>query len=186
MPSNLDGPYYLDMASSAVAAGKIEVAKARGKDIPEGWIIDDEGNPSTDPTDLSSGGSILPLGGPEGHKGYGLSSIVEILSGVLTGLGYGHDPSGRHNDGCFMAVFNVAAFRDLADFKKDVTDFAMYLKSSRPATGFKEVYYPGELEHLRSVHHEANGIDVDQSTWDQLTQLAREYGIDDALLKMEN
>ncbi len=186
MPSNLDGPYYLDMASSAVAAGKIEVAKARGKDIPEGWIIDDEGNPSTDPTDLSSGGSILPLGGPEGHKGYGLSSIVEILSGVLTGLGYGHDPSGRHNDGCFMAVFNVAAFRDLADFKKDVTDFAMYLKSSRPATGFKEVYYPGELEHLRSVHHEANGIDVDQSTWDQLTQLAREYGIDDALLKMGN
>ena len=115
-----------------------------------------------------------------------MSSIVEILSGVLTGLGYGHDPSGRHNDGCFMAVFNVAAFRDLADFKKDVTDFAMYLKSSRPAKGFKEVYYPGELEHLRSVHHEANGIDVDQSTWDQLTQLAREYGIDDALLEMEN
>ena len=68
----------------------------------------------------------------------------------------------------------------------DSTDFAMYLKSSRPAKGFKEVYYPGELEHLRRVHHEANGIDVDQSTWDQLTQLAREYGINDALLKMEN
>ena len=181
MPSNLDGPYYLDMASSAVAAGKIEVAKARGKDIPEGWLVDSEGDPSTDPADLSSGGAILPLGGPEGHKGYGLSSIVEILSGVLTGLGYGHDPSGRHNDGCFMAVFNVAAFRDIADFKKDVTDFAMYLKSSRPARGFKEVYYPGELEHLRSIHNEANGIDVEQSTWNKLSQLAQEYGITDIL-----
>ena len=111
MPSNLEGPLFLDMATSAVAGGKVALASARGASIPEGWIVDKEGNPTTDPTDMSGGGSGLPLGGDQGHKGYGLSVMVEILSGVLTGLGFGHDPSGRHNDGCFMAAFNVAAFR---------------------------------------------------------------------------
>ncbi len=109
MPSNLPGPMFLDMATSAVAAGKIGVAVARGASVPEGWLLDKDGNPTTDPADFKKGGAILPLGGPEGHKGYGLSVMVEILSGILTGLGFGHDPSGRHNDGCFMAVFNVEA-----------------------------------------------------------------------------
>ena len=101
------------------------------------------------PTTLRNGGAVLPLGGPEGHKGYGLSVMVEILSGILTGLGFGHDPSGRHNDGCFMAVFDVGAFRDVDQFKAEVTEFAQYLKSSEPASGFTEVFYPGELEHKR-------------------------------------
>ena len=72
MPSDLDGPMFIDMATSAVAAGKLGVAVARGASVPEGWIIDKDGNPSTDPADLRNGGAVLPLGGPEGHKGYGL------------------------------------------------------------------------------------------------------------------
>ena len=73
MPSNLEGTMFIDMATSAVAAGKLGVAVARGTGIPEGWILDKDGNPSTDPNDLRNGGAVLPLGGPEGHKGYGLS-----------------------------------------------------------------------------------------------------------------
>ena len=87
MPSNLEGVMFIDMATSAVAAGKLGVAVARGSDVPEGWILDKDGNPSTNPNDLRNGGAVLPLGGPEGHKGYGLSVMVEILSGILTGLG---------------------------------------------------------------------------------------------------
>ncbi|KAA1302466.1 MAG: Ldh family oxidoreductase, partial [SAR202 cluster bacterium] len=113
MPSNLDGPFFLDMATSAVAAGKINLAQARGGSIPSGWVVKADGEHTTDPNELKNGGAILPLGGDQGHKGYGLSSIVEIFSGILTGLGFGHDPSGRHNDGCFISVFNVSAFRDL-------------------------------------------------------------------------
>ena len=181
MPSNLEGPMFIDMATSAVAAGKLAVAMARGSAVPEGWILDKDGNPSTDPADLGSGGSVLPLGGPEGHKGYGLSVMVEILSGILTGLGFGHDPSGRHNDGCFMAVFNLAAFRDVEGFKAEVTDFAGYLKSSAPATGFDEVFYPGELEHRRTQQLLKDGIYVEESTWEKLQELASEFGLTDTL-----
>ena len=183
MPSNLEGPMFIDMATSAVAAGKLGVAVARGASVPEGWIIDKDGNPSTNPTDLRNGGAVLPLGGPEGHKGYGLSVMVEILSGILTGLGFGHDPSGRHNDGCFLAVFNVDAFRPLDEFKQEVTEFAQYLKSTPTAAGFSEVFYPGELEHLREQALLEEGITVEDSTWDLLKSLADEYGISESLNK---
>ncbi len=177
VPSNLDGTLFIDMATSAVAAGKLGVAIARGSAIPEGWLLDKDGSPTTDPNAQRQGGVMLPLGGPEGHKGYGLSVVIEILSGILTGLGFGHDPSGRHNDGCFMAVFNVSAFRPLEEFKKEVTDFAKYLKSSAPAKGFNEVYYPGELEHLRERKLLKEGIFVEDATWKRLTDLATEYGV---------
>ena len=181
MPSNLEGPMFVDMATSAVAAGKVKLAQARGTSIPEGWIVDDKGDPSTDPSDYDQGGSLLPLGGPEGHKGYGLSVMVEIFSGILTGLGFGHEPSGRHNDGCFMAVFNVAAFRPLDQFKKDVTELASYIKSSDTADGFDEVLYPGELEHRQTQRRLKDGIEVEEATWSKLADLAREYGVAEEL-----
>jgi len=181
MPSDLEGPFFLDMATSAVAAGKINLAKARGNDVPEGWILDKDGNPTTDPNELSSGGAILPLGGEEGHKGYGLSSMVEIFSGILTGLGFGHDPSGRHNDGCFIAVFNLAAFREVSDFKQEIREFASYLKSSEPASGFDEVYYPGEIEHLRETSQRKKGVFVEEATWTELSALAAKYGVESVI-----
>ena len=181
MPSNLDGPMFIDMATSAVAAGKLGVAVARGAEIPEGWILDKDGNSTTDPAALRQGGAMLPLGGPEGHKGYGLSVMIEILSGVLTGLGFGHDPSGRHNDGCFMAAVSVEAFRPLEEFKEQVTELAGYLKSSAPAAGFDQVYYPGEPEHLRAQRLLQEGIFVEDATWERLGSLADEYGLRETL-----
>ena len=148
--------------------GKSAWPVARGKEIPEGWVLDKDGNATTDPHDFSDGGAILPLGGTEGHKGYGLSAIVEIFSGLLTGLGFGVDPTGRHNDGCFLAAFKVEAFRSLDVFKQEVTDFAHYLKSTPPAKGFDEVYYPGEIEHLRTQSGLEHGIEVEESTWEKL------------------
>jgi LDH2 family malate/lactate/ureidoglycolate dehydrogenase len=177
IPSNLDGPLVFDMATSAAAAGKINVATARGEQVPAGWLIDAEGKPSTDPRVLRSGGALLPLGGTEGYKGTGLAAIVEILSGLLTGLGFGVDPQGRHNDGCFMAVFNVAAFRDLATFKQEVTDFAHYLKDTPKAQGFTEVFYPGEVEYRKEQDRRKNGVPIEDATWKRLTDLAKGYGI---------
>jgi uncharacterized oxidoreductase len=181
IPSNLDGPLVFDMATSAAAAGKINVATARGEQVPAGWLIDAEGKPSTDPRVLRSGGALLPLGGTEGYKGTGLAAIVEILSGLLTGLGFGVDPAGRHNDGCFMAVFNVAAFRDLATFKQEVTDFAHYLKDTPKAQGFTEVFYPGEVEYRKEQDRQKNGVPIEDATWKRLTDLAKGYGIAEKL-----
>ncbi len=178
VPSNLDGPLFIDMATSAVAAGKVELASARGAPIPEGWVVDSNGNPTTDPDVLrGQGGALLPLGGSEGYKGYGLSVIVEILSGILTGLGFGHDPRGFHNDGCFMAVFNVSAFRPLDEFKQQVTDLAAYLKASERAAGFDEILYPGEIESRVAQRRLVDGVFVEDATWGKLTQLAAEYGV---------
>ena len=177
MPSNLEGPLFIDIATSAVAGGKISLALARGERIPEGWIVDKDGKPTTDPAALQQGGSSLPLGGEQGHKGYGLSVMVEIFSGILTGLGFGVEPSGRHNDGVFMATFDVEAFRPLEEFKQEVTDFAMYLKETPPAPGFSQVYYPGELEHLTTQRKMKEGIEVEDATWERLRELATKYGV---------
>ena len=86
VPSDLEAPFYLDMATSAVAAGKVTLAAARGEQIPVGWIVDSDGKPTTDPTlAVRKGGALLPLGGSEGYKGSGLAAMVEILCGLLTG-----------------------------------------------------------------------------------------------------
>ena len=175
VPSDLEAPFYLDMATSAVAVGKVSLAAARGESIPTGWIIDAEGRHTTDPTDYRKGGALLPLGGTEGYKGSGLAAMVEVLCGLLTGLGFGVEPTGRHNDGCFMAVFNVAAFRPLQDFKKEVAEFARYLKSTPPSEGSPGVFYPGELEFIREQQRRRDGIQIEDATWEKLRALAGEY-----------
>ena len=181
IPSDLEAPFYLDMATSAVAAGKVMLAAARGEPIPEGWLVDTDGKPCTDPTRLRKGAALLPLGGTEGYKGSGLAAMVEVLCGLLTGLGFGIEPTGRHNDGCFMAVFNVAAFRPLAEFKKEVADFARYLKATPPAAGSPGVFYPGEVEHMREQQRRKSGIEIEEATWDKLRALAAEYKLADEL-----
>ena len=175
VPSDLDAPFYLDMATSAVAAGKIALAVSRNEEIPTGWIVDAEGRHTTDPREYKKGGALLPLGGSEGYKGSGLAAMVEVLCGLLTGLGFGVEPTGRHNDGCFMAVFNVAAFRPLKDFKKEVAEFARYLKETPLSEGSTGVFYPGEVEYIREQQRRVSGIEIEDATWDKLRALAGEY-----------
>jgi len=172
-PSDLEAPVLIDMATSAVAGGKIAVALARGTSIPTGWILDRDGNPTTDPAALQAGGVMLPLGGPEGHKGYALSFAVETLAALLPGLGFGADPAGRHNDGAFLLAFDPGAFRPLAEFRAEVGAFARYLKAAPPAAGFTEVLYPGELEYRTALSRRRDGIPVEDRTWERLAALAR-------------
>ena len=121
---------------------------------------------------------MLPLGGPEAHKGYALSFAVETLSAVLPGLGFGIDPQGRHNDGSFLLAFDVNAFSTLEKFKKDVGDFCRYLKETPPAEGFDEVLYPGEAEYRSEQRRRREGIPIEESTWNKITEIARGYGLE--------
>jgi uncharacterized oxidoreductase len=178
VPCDLDGPLFIDMATSAVAVGKVKLAQARGKSIPKGWVVDQHGGLTTDPQQLFQGGALLPLGGPsEGYKGYGLAVMVEILCGLLTGLGFGVEPTGRHNDGCFMAVFKVDAFRPLQQFKQEVAELARYLKATPPSEGSSGVLYPGEIEHRTEGERSRSGIEIEPATWKKLQALAESHGI---------
>ena len=176
-PSDLEGPIFLDMATSAVAAGKLSVQRNRRQPAPPGWIVDKDGNPTTDVDAYYAGGAILPMGGDQAHKGYVLSFMVETLSGILTGLGFGVSPTGRHNDGTFLAVFDVNAFLPLEKFKRDIAEFVDYLKATPPATGFTEVLYPGELEYRTAQQRRRDGIYIEDETWNQITALQKEYGL---------
>jgi uncharacterized oxidoreductase len=181
MPSDLEGTVLLDMATSAVAAGKIALARSRQEPVPAGWIVDKDGNPTTDPNDYRAGGAILPVGADQGHKGYGLSFMVEVFSGLLTGLGFGIDPQARHNDGVFIAVFNVEHFRPLDEFKREVKEFAEFVKTSPPAAGFTEVLYPGEPEYRTEQTRRRDGIFVEEETWQEITDLMKELKVEAAV-----
>jgi uncharacterized oxidoreductase len=178
LPSDLEAPVFLDMATSAAAANKLRVYKNRGLPTPEGWIVDRDGRPTTDPNDYYAGGSLLPMGGGQGHKGYGLGFMVEVFAGVLTGLGFGVEPTGRHNDGSLMIVLNPAAFRPLDLFRAEVAAFARDVKTSPPAPGVAEVYYPGELEWRSEQERRRAGIPIEEETWAALVALARGLGLE--------
>src|SRR5215471_4822478 len=175
-PSDLPGPVFIDMATSAVAAGKLNLARAQAKPIPLGWLLDKDGKPTTNPNAQLEGGVMLPLGGPEGHKGYGLSFAVETLASVLPGLGFGVDPKGRHNDGTFMLVVDPRAFSP-TDFKVQVEAFVRYLKATPSAEGFDEVFYPGEIEYRTEQRRRRDGIPIEDKTWGQLGEIATRFGI---------
>ena len=178
LPSNLDAPIFIDAATSQVAAGKVALSRNRHKPVPLGWLVDKEGNPSTDPNDFYSGGALMPMGGSDsGHKGYGLGTMVDVFAGILTGLGWGEDPQARHNDGSLIIAINVAAFRPIEEFKDEVTGFARFLKSSRPAHGFKEVMYPGEIEWLTMQERLKTGVSIEDDTWAIVTKLAASVGV---------
>ena len=127
---------------------------------------------------MSKGGALLPLGGAgEGYKGTGLAVVGEILCGILTGLGFGVEPSGRHNDGCFLLAIKVDAFRPLAEFRSQVAEFAGYLKDTPPSEGSRGVLYPGEMEHALETERKRDGVEIEDSTWGKLSDLADAAGL---------
>jgi len=180
IPTGHGGPIVLDIATSVAAEGKVRVKRNQGQPTPMGWLVNNQGVPTTDPNDLytTPRGAILPLGGlSEGHKGYGLALIIEILSGALTRAGCAHPNPTRSGNGVFMLVLNIAAFTPLADFIREVDTFTAYVKSARPMEGFSEILLPGEIESRQEQARRANGIVVDDETWSQIVSSSAEYGV---------
>jgi len=167
-------PVVIDFATSAVAEGKVRVARNRGKSIPEGWILDKEGHPTTNPADLYEGGVLLPAAG---HKGYGLSLLVELLGGILAGNSCPGLPDYRPRNGVLFIVLDVAAFRPAEEFRATTGAFANVVKALKPAPGFAEVMLPGEPEFRNMEQRCASGITVDDASWSYLLDKAAQYGI---------
>jgi hydroxycarboxylate dehydrogenase B len=178
-PTGGSTPFVLDMATSVVAEGKVRVKRQRGEQIPEGWLIDHEGRPTTDPNVLyqEPPGALLPLGGLAGHKGFGLAMVVEIVSGILARGGYGGQGTKPFSNGLFIIVIDISAFVDPDDFHGEIDDLLAYVKRAPTTPGVEAIMYPGEPEALAQQQREGKGIALDDTTWQQITDLAHELGI---------
>lgn len=194
-PAMEEPPFVLDMATTTVAIGKVEAAARKGKTLPMGWAVDREGNPATDPNAVLNGGALLPLGGTEensGYKGYGLSAMVDMLCGVLSGAQYSRlidtpGPSGEprpSNLGHFFAALRVNAFQPAEDFKRYMDQFLRDLKKSDRAEGHDRVYVAGEIEREKEEECALRGVPLHVKVVDILSQIGREQGVDfDSMVK---
>lgn len=172
VPTNRPWPMVLDMATSVVAGGKLDVAAIRGETIPLDWATDLDGGPTSDPV-VARKGLLLPVGGP---KGYGLALMLDVLAGVLTGarFGGGLGPSGS---GQFFLALAVEGFMPIAEFKARMDEVIDQLHHSALASGSSQIFVPGEIEHQKSETRRAEGIPLEGPIVDELNRLAREAGV---------
>ena len=181
VPAGEYPPVVLDMATSVVARGKILLAAQEGDKIPLGWALDQEGNPTEDP-EKAKYGSVLPVGGP---KGYGLSLMVDILAGVLTGANFGgcvpsmtEDFSRRLDVGIFFAAFKIENFMSLDFFKQRMDEMIRTIKDSPQAPGVDEIFLPGECEYKIQRERLTGGIPLEENLVKELGDLAELLGIE--------
>jgi len=175
-------PVVLDMSTCMIAAGKIALAREEGKQVPEGCIQDGDGNPTTDPATFYGpgmsllGGTILPFGAPNfGYKGYGLSMMVEMMGGIMSG----EDGTVDHvrSNGLSLTVINPDFFCGADRFAELVNRFCDYQMSSMPAQGFKEVVVPGTYDFRLREKRLAEGIPIEGSVLQQIVAAAAEVGV---------
>ena len=184
IPAGDEKPIVLDMATTVAAYGKVKTKALRGETMPEGWMIDREGKPLTDPKRADEG-MLLPLGGMEaGYKGYGLAMVIGLLAGTLGGAAMGrnvidfnHDDDSITNTGQAIAAINVAAFGDVATFKNNVDNLIRDFRTSRRMPGVDRIFVPGERSHATRATRTRDGIPIAPALMLGLDRLADELGI---------
>ena len=171
-------PLMLDMTTSMSAGGKVDVYRARGQQTPPGWLVDPEGNEVTDPTMFQAAeAAMLPLGGPQGHKGYGLGMMIDAIAGGLSWAGCSADPPTRGGSGFLALAIKIESFIDLDDYLNEIGRLCDWVKSSPTQPGVDKIYLPGEIEHDVRAQREAEGIFIEDETWDKTVDTANELGV---------
>ncbi|MCH2202106.1 MAG: malate/lactate/ureidoglycolate dehydrogenase [Fuerstiella sp.] len=172
VPTGNGTPLILDMSACTIAEGKIRVALNKGVPVPDGCIIDATGSPTNDPAAFySEPGSILPIAG---HKGSGLSMIIEMLAGALTGSSCTNpEKSWRVVNGMLSIFIDRSFFSSDDAFIPEVTRFIEFVKSSRTIDENGEILMPGEIEQRVRNHRLEHGIDLDDTTWNQICETCR-------------
>ena len=174
VPIEGQDPIVLDMSTSVVASGKLRVKQHQNEALPHGWLINAQGESTTNADDFYGvpPAALLPFGGAVSeHKGYGLSIIVDILSGALTGAGCSQDEDARVGNGLFVLVMNVASFRGFPGFSAEIERFVRYLKSAKRAAGVDAIRVPGERGWEEQRKREQEGIPIDAETWAHIQAL---------------
>lgn len=180
VPREENDPIILDIASSVVAAGKLSVAEQKNQTIPIGWALDKNGIPTTDPYEgFKGGGSLIPMGL---HKGYGLSLIMDVLAGVITGAGFGKNV-GHSDIGFVMMAINFETIMDANTYNARLNNFTNMVKTSEKAGYSDAIYLPGEIEYETQKKRLEQGIPINENLYAELLELTAELGlnIDDYL-----
>ncbi|KMJ55469.1 ureidoglycolate dehydrogenase [Bacillus sp. LL01] len=168
-PARKNKPVILDMATSNVAFGKVLHAREAGGDIPADWGVDEKGQPTTNPHDVSY---LLPFAGP---KGYGLGMVVDIMSGIMTGSSFGPNIAKMYGDydkkrklGHFIFTINPSMFTNIDDFLDSMDEMIDQIHEVEPAEGFNKVLVPGEPEQLKEEVAQSEGVPVTKSVYEYL------------------
>lgn len=180
VPAASETPVVLDMATTVAAFGKVKAAAQRGEMMPEGWMIDRQGQPLTDPKRAEEG-FLLPIGG---YKGYGLALLIGLLAGTLNHAAMGkevidfnHDDTSEANTGQAIVAIDIAAFGDVAAFKQRIDVLVRDLHASRRMPGVERIWLPGEQSQAKRVAYARDGIPIPAGLADNLKKFAAELGI---------
>src|SRR2546426_49493 len=191
-PGKDEPAIVIDMATSAAAYGKIEIARRRGEPIPKGWAVDSEGRDTSDPNEMVNGGALLPLGSDRergGHKGYGLAVMVDVLCGVLSGANWGpftppfalrqEIPSRSVSNGIghFFGAMQIDGFIDRDSFKRQIEDYIRVFRATKPAPGTNGPLLPGDPEREAENWRRANGVPLVLPVVEELRDIAKKTGI---------
>jgi LDH2 family malate/lactate/ureidoglycolate dehydrogenase len=178
-PGGIEGGLTLDMATSQVAWGKVELALRAGRKIPLTWATDQNGRPTDDPQQALSG-LMLPLGG---YKGYGLALMIDILCGILSGSAFGSHvgdfyahPDQPEHSGHFFVAINIEHFISRADYLARLEQMVAELRACQPGEGVERIYVPGEIEAETAARRRREGIPLPPDMVRDLTALGEEIG----------
>ncbi len=181
VPTDREPPIVLDMAATVAAYGKVKTKAQRGESMPEGWMMDRQGRPLTDPKRADEG-FLLPIGG---YKGYGLALVVGLLAGTLNGaamaretVDFNKDEVTPTNTGQAIVAIDVSAFGPPDEFRRKVDDVARQMRGSATLPGVERIWLPGEQSHGRRQEREAKGIPLPAPLRVQLEALAKELRIE--------
>jgi uncharacterized oxidoreductase len=180
MPGGAQGPFVFDIGTSATAEGKVRVKRIAGQPVPPGWILDPDGKPTTDPNQLYGDppGSILPMGGDQAYKGFGLAFMIEMLSGGLSG-GECAKPNGPPPVGncALFVVWNPAFFGGTPFLLSEVGRLEQYVRDVPRVEGVEAIQLPGDPERRTMAQRQSEGVPLDEGNWNALIDLARQLGV---------
>ena len=180
VPGGATGPMIADFSTARAAGGKVLMALQSGEPIPEDWVFDAEGKPTTDPAafmtpDLEITGMMRPFGG---HKGYAIATFAEVLGAILTGYGPAYKDDYIEGNGTFIIAIDVPPFIDLDVFRQEVDGLFSKVKSVPTEDGVDEVLIPGEMEARTRAQREADSIPFPDGTWQTIADTANELGVE--------
>jgi hydroxycarboxylate dehydrogenase B len=178
IPTGTGASLMLDITTSMAAGGKVDVYRARGLPVPDGWLVNQAGDTVTDPN-LFRGNDVamLPLGGPLGYKGYGLAMMIDAIAGGLSWAGCSSANPTRGGSGYLMLAINIASFIDPEEFKQEVQHLINWVKSSPTMPGVDHIRIPGEIEDENLARRTESGLPIEETTWQEICDAAGEFGV---------